>query len=324
MRLRPLLSALAVACAFVLPFQASAQYPDRPLRLVVPYPPGATNDLLGRAFAEQLSREFGQPVVVENRGGAGTAIGAQAVATARPDGHTMLLGTGTTFVLNPSLQRNLSYDPVRDFTMVSIMAEVPVIFVVNTQFPARSLADLVGYARSHPGRVNFSSSGIATSLHLAGEMFAKAAGIQLVHVPYPGSAAAMLSVIGGDVQMMSEVISGAVPSIQAGRVVPLAVTSEARVSVLPDVPTVAESGFPGFQALGWYGLALPRATPAPVVERLREATNRILGQGDLRSRFEPTGLIILPPREGAAVDAYMEADRGRWIPLVRSLNLSME
>lgn len=324
MRLRPLVRALAAACALVLPFTASAQYPDRPLRLVVPYPPGATNDLLGRAFAEQLSREFGQPVIVENRGGAGTAIGAQAVATARPDGHTMLLGTGTTFVLNPSLQRNLPYDPVRDFTMVSIMAEVPVVFVVNTQFPARSLAELVGYARSHPGRVNFSSSGIATSLHLAGEMFAKAAGIQLVHVPYPGSAAAMLSVIGGDVQMMSEVISGAVPNIQAGRVIPLAVTSEARVSVLPDVPTVAESGFPDFQALGWYGLALPRATPAPIVERLREATNRILAQGDLRARFEPTGLLILPPRDGVAVDSYMERDRARWVPLVRALNLSMD
>ncbi len=324
MRLRPLVRALAAACALVLPFAASAQYPDRPLRLVVPYPPGATNDLLGRAFAEQLSREFGQTVIVENRGGAGTAIGAQAVATARPDGHTMLLGTGTTFVLNPSLQRNLPYDPVRDFAMVSIMAEVPVVFVVNTQFPARSLAELVGYARSHPGRVNFSSSGIATSLHLAGEMFAKAAGIQLVHVPYPGSAAAMLSVIGGDVQMMSEVISGAVPNIQAGRVVPLAVTSEARVSVLPDVPTVAESGFPDFQALGWYGLALPRATPAPIVERLREATNRILAQGDLRARFEPTGLLILQPQDGAAVDGYMERDRARWVPLVRALNLSMD
>lgn len=324
MRLHSLVHALAAACALVLPFKAFAQYPDRPLRLVVPYPPGATNDLLGRAFAEQLSREFGQPVIVENRGGAGTAIGAQAVATARPDGHTMLLGTGTTFVLNPSLQRNLPYDPVRDFTMVSIMAEVPVVFVVNTQFPARSLADLVGYARSHPGRVNFSSSGIATSLHLAGEMFAKAAGIQLMHVPYPGSAAAMLSVIGGDVQMMSEVISGAVPNIQAGRVVPLAVTSEARVSVLPDVPTVAESGYPDFQALGWYGLALPRATPAPVVERLREATNRILAQGELRARFEPTGLLILSPRDGAAVDGYMDRDRARWVPLVRALNLSMD
>nr|WP_314071883.1 tripartite tricarboxylate transporter substrate binding protein [uncultured Roseococcus sp.] len=324
MRLHSFVYALAAACALVLPFKASAQYPDRPLRLVVPYPPGATNDLLGRAFAEQLSREFGQPVIVENRGGAGTAIGAQAVATARPDGYTMLLGTGTTFVLNPSLQRNLPYDPVRDFTMVSIMAEVPVVFVVNTQFPARSLAELVRYARSHPGRVNFSSSGIATSLHLAGEMFAKAAGIQLVHVPYPGSAAAMLSVIGGDVQMMSEVISGAVPNIQAGRVVPLAVTSETRVSVLPDVPTVAESGFPDFQALGWYGLALPRATPAPVVGRLREATNRILAQGELRARFEPTGLLLLPPREGAAVDAYMDRDRERWVPLVRALNLSME
>jgi tripartite-type tricarboxylate transporter receptor subunit TctC len=324
MRFRFIIFALVAACVPAFTIEASAQYPERTLRLVVPYPPGATNDILGRAFAEQLSKELGQSVIVENRGGAGTAIGAQAVATARPDGYTMLLGTGTTYVLNPTLQPNLAYDPVRDFTMVSIMAEVPIVFIANTQFPARNLADLVTYARTHPGLVNFSSSGIATSLHLAGEMFAKAAGIQLVHVPYQGSAPAMLAVVGGHVQMMSEVVSGAVPGIQSGRVIPLAVTSEERLSVLPDVPTVAESGFPGFQALGWYGLALPRATPAPIVERLREVTNRILARGEMRAHFEPTGLIILPPRDGAEVDVYMNRDRERWIPLVRSLNLSAD
>lgn len=324
MHLRSIFRTFIAVFGLVLGFDAAAQYPDRPLRIVVPFPPGATNDILGRAFAEQLSREFGQPVIVENRGGAGTAIGAQAVATARPDGYTMLLGTGTTYVLNPALRRNLAYDPVRDFTMVSIMAEVPIVFIVNTQFPARSLAELVTYARSNPGRVNYSSAGIATSLHLAGEMLSRASGIQMVHVPYPGSAQAMLAVVGGDVQMMAEVVSGAVAGIQSGRVVPLAVTSTERLSNLPNVPTVAESGYPGFQALGWYGLALPRATPAPIVERLREATNRILAQGSMRAHFEPSGLMILPPREAAAVETYLEQDRERWIPLIRSLNLSLD
>lgn len=324
MHLRGILRTLFVLSGLVLGFDAAAQYPDRPLKIVVPFPPGATNDILGRAFAERLSREFGQPVIVENRGGAGTAIGAQAVATARPDGYTMLLGTGTTYVLNPALRRNLAYDPVRDFTMVSIMAEVPIVFIVNTQFRARSLAELVTYARNNPGRVNYSSAGIATSLHLAGEMLSRAAGIRLVHVPYPGSAQAMLAVAGGDVQMMAEVVSGAVAGIQSGRVVPLAVTSTERLSNLPNVPTVAESGYPDFQALGWYGLALPRATPAPVVERLREATNRILAQGAMRAHFEPSGLVILPPRDAAAVEAYLEQDRERWVPLIRSLNLSLD
>ena len=324
MHLRGIFRTLMALSGLVLGFDAAAQYPDRPLRIVVPFPPGATNDILGRAFAEHLSREFGQPVIVENRGGAGTAIGAQAVATARPDGYTMLLGTGTTYVLNPALRRNLSYDPVRDFTMVSIMAEVPIVFIVNTQFRARSLAELVSYARAHPGRVNYSSAGIATSLHLAGEMLSRAGGIQLVHVPYPGSAQAMLAVAGGDVQMMAEVVSGAIAGIQSGRVVPLAVTSTERLSNLPNVPTVAESGYPGFQALGWYGLALPRATPAPVVERLREATNRILAQGAMRAHFEPSGLMILPPRGAAAVETYLEQDRERWVPLIRSLNLSLD
>ncbi|MCZ8280350.1 MAG: tripartite tricarboxylate transporter substrate binding protein [Acetobacteraceae bacterium] len=325
MRLRKLIFTIPLLSLVALSLPAKAQYPDRPLRVVVPFPPGATNDILGRAFAQELSREFGQPVIVENRGGAGTAIGAQAVATARPDGYTMLLGTGTTYVLNPALRpTNLSYDPVRDFTMVSIMAEVPIIFIVNPQLPVRSLADLVSYARANPGKLNFSSAGVATSLHLAGEMFARAANIQLVHVPYPGSAQAMLAVVGGDVQMMAEVVSGAMTSIQSGRVIPLAMTSAERLSILPDVPTVAESGYPGFQALGWYGLALPRATPMPIVERLREATNRILARGDMRAHFEPTGLVILRPHDAATVERYLEDDRNRWVPLIRSLDLKAE
>jgi tripartite-type tricarboxylate transporter receptor subunit TctC len=296
MRIKKIISALLIAGLTGFGLPVNAQYPDRPLRVVVPFPPGATNDILGRAFAQELSREFGQPVIVENRGGAGTAIGAQAVATARPDGYTMLLGTGTTYVLNPALRpNNLSYDPVRDFAMVSIMAEVPIVFIVNPQLPVRNLAELVAYARAHPGKINFSSAGVATSLHLAGEMFARAANIQVVHVPYPGSAQAMLAVVSGDVQMMAEVVSGAMTGIQSNRVTPLAITSSERLSILPSVPTVAESGYPGFQALGWYGLALPRATPAPIVERLREATNRILARGDMRAHFEPSGLVILRP-----------------------------
>ena len=208
--------------------------------------------------------------------------------------------------------------------MVSIMAEVPIVFIVNPQLPVRNLAELVAYARAHPGKINFSSAGVATSLHLAGEMFARAANIQVVHVPYPGSAQAMLAVVSGDVQMMAEVVSGAMTGIQSNRVTPLAITSSERLSILPSVPTVAESGYPGFQALGWYGLALPRATPAPIVERLREATNRILARGDMRAHFEPSGLVILRPHDAATVDRYLEQDRNRWVPLIRALNIKAE
>lgn len=325
-RLRGLLLALlATGLAGQAQAQTTNAWPDRPLRVIVPFPPGATNDILGRNFAERLSREVGQPVIVENRGGAGTAIGAQAAATARPDGYTMLLGTGTTYVLNPALRpTSLAYDPVRDFTMVSIMAEVPIVFIANPQQPMRSLAQMVAQARANPGRLTYSSAGIATSLHLAGEMFARAANIQLVHVPYPGSAQAMLAVVGGDVAMMAEVVSGAMAGIQAGRVIPLAITSEQRLPILPDVPTVAESGYPGFQALGWYGLAVPRATPAPIVERLREVTNRILAQGAMRAHFEPSGLVILGPRDAAGVEQYLDRDRERWVPLIRALNITAE
>lgn len=325
MRLRRAFCALVTAGLLASGLPAHAQYPDRPLRIIVPFPPGGTNDILGRAFAERLSRDFGQPVTVENRGGAGTAIGAQAAATARPDGYTMLLGTSTTFVLNPALRGDrLSYDPVRDFTMVSIMAEVPLIFVANPQQPMRSLAEMVRYARANPERLTYSTAGTATSLHLAGELFARAADLQLVHVPYQGSAPAMLGVVRGDVAVMVEVVSGAMTMIQSGRVIPLAVTSDERLSILPETPTVAESGYPGFRALGFFALALPRATPAPIVERLREATNRILAEGGMRTHFEPMGLTILGRRDAAGVELYLDRDRESWVPLIRALNITVE
>ena len=242
---------------------ARAEYPERPVKLVVPYPPGATNDLLARVLAEPLAKELGQNVIVENKGGAATAIGATAAANAPADGYTLLLGTGTTYTLNPLMKKGLAYDTDRDFRMVSIVAEVPIVFIVNPQFPAQTLADFVAYARANPGKINYSSSGLGSSLHLAAELFAQRAGIRMTHVPYPGSADAMRALLSNEVQMFSEVVSGALPQIAQKSVLPLAITSAKRLAVAPEIPTVAESGFPGFEALGWYALAVPKATPAP-------------------------------------------------------------
>ena len=304
--------------------EAAAQYPDKPVKLIVPYPPGATNDLLGRVLAEPLAKELGQPVIVDNKGGAATAIGATAAANAPADGYTLLLGTGTTFSLNPLLKKGLAYDTDRDFRMVSIIAEVPIVFIANPQFPAKTLAEFVAYAKANPGKVNFSSSGLGSSLHLAAELFAQQAGIRMVHVPYPGSAGAMRALLSNEVQMFSEVISGALPQIEQKTVTALALTSAKRLSVTPNIPTVAESGYPGFEALGWYGLAVPKATPAPAVARLEKAINKILGSGAMQQRFEPLGIVIPGPQEAGLAEAYLAKDRKLWEPLIRSLNISLE
>ena len=304
--------------------EAAAQFPDKPVKLIVPYPPGATNDLLGRVLAEPLAKELGQPVIVDNKGGAATAIGATAAANAPADGYTLLLGTGTTFSLNPALKKGLAYDTDRDFRMVSIIAEVPIVFIVNPQFPAKTLAEFVAYAKANPGKVNFSSSGLGSSLHLAAELFAQRAGIRMVHVPYPGSAGAMRALLSNEVQMFSEVISGALPQIAQKTVTALALTSAKRLAVTPDIPTVAESGYPGFEALGWYGLAVPKATPAAAVARLETAINKILASGAMQQRFEPLGIVIPGPQEAGSAEAYLAKDRKLWEPLIRSLNISLE
>ena len=303
---------------------AAAEYPEKPIKLIVPYPPGATNDLLARVLAEPLARELGQPIIVDNKGGAATAIGATAAANAPADGYTLLLGTGTTYTLNPLLKKDLAYDTSRDFRMVSIIAEVPVIFIVNPKFPAKTLPEFVAYAKAHPGAVNYSSSGLGSSLHLAAELFAQRAGIKMTHVPYPGSAQAMRAVMSDEVQMFSEVVSGALPQVAQNTVLPLAITSAKRLSVASNIPTVAESGYPGFEALGWYGLAVPKATPAAVVARLEKAINTILASGALQARFEPLAIVIPGPQEPGSADKYLAKDRALWEPLVRSLNLTLD
>lgn len=314
----------AAALSFGLGGAAWAQYPERPVKIVVPYPPGATNDLLARVLAEPLSKELGQNVIIENKGGAATAIGATAAANAAPDGYTLLLGTGTTYTLNPLLKKGLAYDTDRDFRMVSIIAEVPIVFIVNPQFPAKTLADFVTYARANPGKINYSSSGLGSSLHLAAELFAQRAGIKMTHVPYPGSADAMRALLSNEVQMFSEVVSGALPQIAQKTVLPLAITSAKRLPVAPEIPTVAESGFPGFEALGWYGLVVPKATPAALVARLEAAINKVLSSGTLQARFDPLGIVIPGAQAPGSAAGYLAKDRSLWEPLIRSLNISLD
>jgi tripartite-type tricarboxylate transporter receptor subunit TctC len=310
---------LVLATLTTLATPVMAAFPDRPLRLVVPYPPGATNDKLGRALAERLSRELGQPVVVDNKAGASTAIGAVAVATAPADGYTLLLGTTTTYAVNPLVRTDLPYAPERDFKTVQIVAETPEVLLVNTKSPFKTLQDVIDYAKAHPGQLMYSSSGAGTSLHLAAEGFAARAGVKLKHIPYQGSAPAMFALLKGEVQMMSEVSSGAVAQAKAGQVRVLAVGSAQRMKLLPDVPTFIESGYPGFRVAGWYALSVPRATPDTVVEKLRSAIDKVLVDPTLVSTFQADGMDITPPRDGAGVQAYMDAEKVLWTDIVKTV-----
>ncbi len=313
--------------ALTLPFlalPAAAQtWPPRPLRLVVPYAPGGVTDILGRATAAGLGAQLGQPVTVENRPGANTIIGAQAVAQAAPDGLTLLMASGASIVLNPMLYRQLPYDAARDLAVAGIIVETPLVMVVPPSLPARSVAEFVAYAKARPDAVNYASVGLGNPIQLAAELFAMGAGIGMTNVVYPGSAPSLLALAAGEVQVMFDVIGTSLPQIREGRLRALAVTTRERLAVLPDVPTVAESGLPGYQAATWFGLALPRAVPEPVMARLRAALAAVQQDAEFARRFGDLGLAVQPPREPAAIEAYLAEERERWGGVIKAKGISL-
>ncbi len=314
----------AIAAAPLMRAAAAQWVPERPLKLVVPYAPGGVTDQLGRAIAERLSRALGQVVVVENRPGANAMIGSQAVAQAAPDGHTLLMCSGASLVLNPLLYRRLPYDPDRDLTALAVMVETPLVMVVNPRLPVASVAEFVAYARQHADALNYASVGLGNPIQLAAELFRMAAGIAMTHVAYPGSAPALTALIAGDVQVMFDVVLTALPFIRDNRLRALAVTTRTRLPVLPDVPTIAESGYPDYEASTWFGVAVPRATPAPVAERLRAALAAVQQDADFRARFEALGLLMMPPRDAAEIAAHLAAERARWGAVIRARAITLD
>jgi tripartite-type tricarboxylate transporter receptor subunit TctC len=249
------LVAVVAACA-------SAQtYPTRPIRLVVPFPAGGTTDILAREVGDRLSRSFGQSVVVDNRPGAGGNIGSDLVAKSAPDGYTLLMGTVGTHAINPSLYTRMPYDHVKDFVPIILVAGVPNVLEVTPSLPVNSVADLIKLAKEKPGQLNFASSGNGTSIHLSGELFKTMAGVDMTHVPYKGSAPALTDLMGGQVQLMFDNLPSSLQQIKAGKLRAIAVTSAQRAPALPNVPTIAESGLPGFEASSWFGLLAPAGTP---------------------------------------------------------------
>lgn len=302
---------------------AQAAWPERPIRLLVPYGPGGSSDVVARAVAVEMSRDLGQQVVVENKGGGQGTIATSEVARANPDGYTLILGHVGTLAVNPSMMHKLNYDARRDFAPIVLLAKLPMVFAVGGKVPARTLPEFVALAKSKPGQLNYGSAGNGSAGHLAFEMLKAAASIDVVHVPYKGTGAQVNDLLAGNIDAAAAGTPGLLPHAQAGSIRIIAVGSAQRLSVLPDVPTVAEQGFPGFESSQWFGLLAPAGTPAPVVERLHQAAVKALQTDAVRSRLahdasEPSGA---GPAEFAA---FIDAEEKRWGKVVKDARLSIE
>ncbi len=314
------LAALAVA-AFAMPMLAPAalaqSFPERPVRLVVPFPPGGSSDIVARVMAEAASQTLGQPVVVENIPGAGGNIGTQRVAKSAPDGYTLTQCTIGTCSINTSLYANAGYDIQKDFVPVFLVGGVMNVFTVNNDFPAKSLADMVGWARANPGKLTFASSGVGTSNHLTPEWLSTRADIKMVHVPYKGSGPAIIDLIGGQVMMFNDNEPSILPQIKAGKIRALAVTGPKRSVHLPDVPTMEESGYKDFIVEPWFGYLAPKGTPAAVVARLNKAFNDAIAKPQVRQQLEEKGVRVI----GGAPEvlaAQIATELPRWAQVIKS------
>lgn len=298
---------------------AQAGYPDKPIRLVVPFPPGGGTDILGRIVSDKLSTTLGWKVVVENKAGAGGTVGLDAAAKAKPDGYTLVVAQTSNLSIAPSIMSGLPYDPVKDFAPVRLIASVPLAIVVGANSPIKSMGDLVAAAKANPGKLLFASPGNATVAHLAGEYFQKVAGIKYTHVPYKGTAQALPDVISGRASFYVASIESATAQVKAGQLRALAVTSLKRAPQWPDVPTVAESGFPGFEAITWFGIAVPAGTPAPIIARLDAEVAKVLDAPDVKERLN--GKVDLGPAEFAAL---IKSDHEKWATVVKEAGIKVQ
>ena len=302
---------------------AAAEYPLRPIRFVVPFAPGGSTDTLARTLSIKLGEAFGQQVVVDNRAGGNGNIGTGIVAHAAPDGYTIVLGYIANLAIGPSLYAKLPFDPVRDFAPITLLAVAPNILVVHPTVPVRNFREFIAYAKANPAKVNFASAAVASPGHLTGELLNIAAGIHMQHVPYKGSGQAVIDLVGGQVQAMVSGMSSVMPHIKAGRLLPLAVTGAARSPAVPDVPTIAESGFPKFEATAWYGVLAPAKTPQSIVVRLHDAIVRALKLPDVKERLEYVGFEIVGGTPEAFA-AYIKAEIAKWAPVVRASGVKPE
>jgi tripartite-type tricarboxylate transporter receptor subunit TctC len=318
------LSALACALICGTPQAHAAEYPVRPIKLIVPYAAGGPTDVLGRMVGDYLSRDLKQTVVVENKAGAQGAIGAEVAARAEPDGYTLFFTAASIVVLNPQLYKKLPYDPVKDFRMLAIITDLPVLMEVHPSVPAKTVAEFVAYAKQNPGKLNFGSAGTGGTTHLAGEMFRQMAGIDMVHIAYKGAGPALTDLLSGNIQLMFDTLGTALPPVKAGLLRPLAVSSAQRITDLPDVPTMAEAGYPQYAVSVWYGVAAQSKLPDEIVQKLKASLDRALSDDTFRASLDKSGFAPLRPKSLADIDKFIDADRKLWAGVIKALNISLD
>ena len=302
---------------------AEPAYPTRPIRIIVPFAPGGNIDITARAVAPGLSETLGQPVVVENRGGAGGKIGAALVAKSPPDGYTLLLGASGTLTVQPAFFQDPGYDPLKDFAFTSLISIVPIVLVVHPSLPARSVKEIIAFAKARPGVLLMSSAGTGSNTHLTGELFQSMTRVKFLHVPYKGSGAALVDLVAGHVHLMFDQVSASGPHIKAGKLRPLAVTTLKRSAFLPDVPTVDEAGVRGFESSTYTGIALPVATPKQIVGKVQDALIKVLDQPATRKNFERLGAEVIksPPEEFAR---RIRDDLAKWVRIRKQTGIKLE
>jgi tripartite-type tricarboxylate transporter receptor subunit TctC len=313
--------ALGLSAAFN---PAHAQnYPTRAITLVIPFAPGGSTSIVGRGIADKMSELLGEKVVVDNRPGAGGTVGTKAVARSEPDGYTLVLGYTGTLAIGPSLYKNVGYDPRKDFAPIGMIGNAPNSLVVHPSFPARTVAELIAYAKANPGKVSFGSAGAGTASHITGEYFARSAGITLVHIPYKGTGPALTDLLGGHIPMAFAPIPASHPSVTAGSLRALAVTSTTRSGLLPEVPTMIEAGLQGFDASLYYGLAAPAGTPRPVIDKLNKALRDALASNEVKKQLGNDGTEITPGTPEDYVD-FIDRDEKKWSQLVKASGVQQE
>ena len=316
MRLRP---AGCVLLVMAVPMQPAFAWPERPVRVVIPFAPGGGTDATIRIIADAMKGALGHPLVLDNRPGASTIIGTEIVAKSKPDGYTVLLVT-STFAINPSLQSKMPYDPVKDFAPITLVARTPYVMVVHPSLPVRTVKELVALARARPGELTYASVGTGSSTHLATELLVSRSGMKLVHVPYKGSSAALADLLGGHVSMYLGSMPASLPQARSGKLRALAVTGASRASAAPELPTIAESGVPGYEFTAWYGLFMPAGTPAAIVGRMQSAVRGVVERDDIRRQYAAEGNdgIGSTPEQFAAV---VRDDIARYAKIVRDAGI---
>ncbi|ACM34303.1 MAG: tripartite tricarboxylate transporter substrate binding protein [Diaphorobacter nitroreducens] len=314
---RTLLASLAVAAAGALPLGALAQnFPTKPITIIVPFSAGGTTDILARIVGQGLTTELGQSVVVDNKPGAGGNIGGSLAAKAAADGYTLFMGTVGTHAINQSLYKKMPFDPVKDFAPLSRVATVPNLLVAHPSQPFKTVKEMIAYAKANPGKITFGSPGSGASPHVSGELFKSMTGTDLLHIPYKGSAPAMTDLLGGQTSVMFDNMPSAIQHVRSGKLRPIAVTTAKRSPELPDVPTIAEAGVPGYEATSWFGMFAPAGTPKPVLDKLHAALIKVLNQADVKKKIAEQGgdVVAETPAQFAA---FIKAESVKWGKVVK-------